>query len=225
MKFQPYQGLDVDVVDTGAGDRAVLVLHGGSGPRGVASIVEHFAKDSRVLAPTHPGWDGTERPEWFTGLDSLATIYLDLLEDEKLHDVTVVASSFGGWVASEMAVRDRGGLIGRIVVLDGIGPEIDGFRIEAPRGGGRGPSESDIANMLAYTGTGMNDPKLMRRLARVTVPALFIWGEDDAVVPPEFGRRYADAFPDSRFVVVPDAGHMPALEQPKVTFGLIDDFV
>ncbi|UOX91299.1 alpha/beta hydrolase [Amycolatopsis sp. FBCC-B4732] len=223
-----------DLLDTGAGDRTVLVLHGGAGPRGVTSIVEHFAPRARVLAPTHPGWSGTPRPDWCTGVDDLALAYLELLEDEDLTDVTVVASSFGGWVAAELAVRDRGRRLGKLVLLDAIGPEVDGVPVRMPQPpagapqpppGAPGPNPADLEALRTYAGPGLADPKLLRRLARVRIPALLIWGEDDTVVPPAFGKAYAAAFADARFEVVPGAGHMPALQAPDATFDLIDVFL
>ena len=219
--------MDFDLLDTGGGDRAVLVLHGGAGPRSVTSIVEHFAPRARVLAPTHPGWSGTPRPDAFTGVDDLALAYLDLLDDEDLADVVVVGSSFGGWVAAELAVRDRGRRLGKLVLLDAIGPEIEGHpvRMPQPPPGAPGPDPADLAAMRVYTGAGLADPKLLRRLSRVRNPALLIWGEDDTVVPPAFGKAYAAAFADARFEVVAGAGHMPVLQAPVATFDLIDDFL
>ncbi|ADJ46893.1 hydrolase [Amycolatopsis mediterranei S699] len=219
--------MDYDLLDTGGGDRAVLVLHGGSGPRSVTSIVEHFAPRARVLAPTHPGWSGTPRPDVFTGVDDLALAYLDLLDDEDLADVVVVGSSFGGWVAAELAVRDRGRRVGRLVLLDAIGPEIAGhpLRLPQPPPGAPGPDPADLAALRTYAGPGLADPKLLRRLARVRVPALLLWGEDDVVVPPAFGKAYAAAFPDARFEPVAGAGHLPALQAPERTFDLIDEFL
>ncbi|WP_410571026.1 alpha/beta fold hydrolase [Amycolatopsis sp. cmx-4-61] len=219
--------MDFDLLDTGGGDRAVLVLHGGAGPRSVTPIVEHFAPRARVLAPTHPGWAGTPRPAAFGGVDDLALAYLDLLDDEDLAGVVVVGSSFGGWVAAELAVRDRGHRLGRLVLLDAIGPAIEGHpvRLPQPPPGAPGPDPADLAAMQAYAGPGLADPKLLRRLARVRVPALLIWGEDDVVVPPAFGKAYAGAFPDARFEVVAGAGHQPALQAPRETFDLIDEFL
>jgi pimeloyl-ACP methyl ester carboxylesterase len=214
--------LTLTITETGAGERTVLVLHGGSGPRGVAGLVEHLAPHAQVLAPTHPGWDDTPRPDWFTGVDSLAITYLDLLADAGHTDVTVIASSFGGWVAAEMAVRDRGGLLGRLTVLNGIGPQIPGYPIQAPASR---PGLPAMPALTVYTGEGMADPKLLRRLAKVTIPALFIWGEDDTVAPLPFGRAYADAFANARFETIPGVGHMPALEAPETTFALIDEFL
>ncbi|WP_410628302.1 alpha/beta fold hydrolase [Amycolatopsis sp. cmx-8-4] len=229
--LRPDPELELHLTDTGGAGRPVLALHGGAGPRGVAPVVEHFAPENRVLAPTHPGWGGTPRPDWFTGVDSLAVTYLDLLEDEDLSDVVVVASSFGGWVAAEMAVRDRGHRIGALVVLDGIGPEIAGHPVSLPQpppgapAPGPGPAPADLAAMRVYTGTTMGDPKLLRRLARVRIPALLIWGEDDTVVTPAFGAAYAAGFADARFEIVAGAGHMPAVQNPAATFELIDEFL
>jgi pimeloyl-ACP methyl ester carboxylesterase len=219
--------MDFDLLDTGGGDRAVLVLHGGAGPRSVTPIVEHFAPRARVLAPTHPGWSGTPRPDAFTGVDDLALAYLDLLDDEGLEEVVVVGSSFGGWVAAELAVRDRGRRLGRLVLLDAIGPEIEGHpvRLPQPPPGAPGPDPADLAAMRTYAGPHLADPKLLRRLARVRVPALLIWGEDDVVVPTAFGKAYAAGFADARFEVVPGAGHQPALQAPARTFDLIDEFL
>jgi pimeloyl-ACP methyl ester carboxylesterase len=69
----------------------------------------------------------------------------------------------------------------------------------------------------------MSDPKLLRRLARVRIPVLAIWGESDRFVTPAYGRAYADAFPNGRFEPVPKAGHLPQIEQPEATFALIDE--
>ncbi|HEY4023464.1 MAG TPA: alpha/beta hydrolase [Pseudonocardiaceae bacterium] len=214
--------LPLTITEAGSGEHTVLVLHGGSGMRGVAGLVDHLAQHAHVLAPTHPGWEDTPRPNWFTGVDSLAITYLDLLADAGHTDVAVIATSFGGWVAAEMAVRDRGGLLGKMVVLNGIGPEIPGYPVQppAPR-----PGMPDVSALAAYAGPDLGDPKLLRRLARVTIPALFIWGADDTVAPLPFGKAYAAAFANGRLEPIPGVGHMPALEAPEVTFGLIDGFL
>lgn len=61
----------------------------------------------------------------------------------------------------------------------------------------------------------MHNPKLRRRLARVQVPTLVVWGENDRVVTPEYGRAYHEAIPGSIFKTVPRAGHYPYRERPE----------
>ncbi|UKY54475.1 alpha/beta fold hydrolase [Streptomyces inhibens] len=140
--LQPHPDLPLTLTEVGDG-RPVLVLHGGGGPATVTGIVDHFTANPRVFAPTHPGWEGTPRPDWFSGVDDLAITYLDLLEDHDLRDVLVLGSSFGGWVASEMAVRDRGHRISPLVLLDAIGPEIPGHEVRMPDSGGPGHHPGD----------------------------------------------------------------------------------
>ncbi|WNV86407.1 alpha/beta hydrolase [Umezawaea sp. Da 62-37] len=222
-----HDDLALTVTETGEG-MPFLVLHGGSGPLSTAPVVDHYAATHRVLAPVHPGWDDTPRPEWFSGVDDLATTYLDLLEDRGLDDVTVLGGSFGGWVAAEMAVRDRSRRIGHLVLVDAIGPRIPGVEVGVPAGpppGAGGPPAAAMAAVRAYAGPTMSDPKLLRRLARVDTPTLVVWGEDDRVVSPDFGRAFAAAFPDARFELIPGAGHVPTREAPEAVFAAVDAFL
>ena len=49
-------------------------------------IAAHLAPGMHTLLPTHPGWEGTPRPEWMTGIDDLALLYLDFLAERDLTD-------------------------------------------------------------------------------------------------------------------------------------------
>ena len=60
----------------------------------------------------------------------------------------------------------------------------------------------------------MHNPKLLRRLHRITIPTLVLWGESDRVVSPDYGRAYHRAIPGSLFQVIPRAGHYPHRERP-----------
>jgi pimeloyl-ACP methyl ester carboxylesterase len=62
-------------------------------------------------------------------------------------------------------------------------------------------------------------------LPGVGCPALVIVGEDDAPTPPAAARVIAAGIPGARLEVLPDAGHMTALERPAETAALIDDFM
>ena len=70
----------------------------------------------------------------------------------------------------------------------------------------------------------MHDPKLRRRLALVRTPVTVIWGESDQIAPVHYGRAYAASFPNSRFEPIPQAGHLPHLEQPEQVLPAIHRF-
>jgi pimeloyl-ACP methyl ester carboxylesterase len=58
------------------------------------------------------------------------------------------------------------------------------------------------------------NPKLASRLHRIKQPTLVLWGEEDTVVSPAYGRAYANAIPGAKFVGIPSAGHYGYMEQP-----------
>src|ERR1700688_992741 len=115
--------LEITLTEAGTG-RPVLILHGGGGPFTVAGLANHLAETMHTIIPTHPGWNGAARPEWLTGIDDLALAYLHYLEDKDLRNVLVIGSSMGGWIGSEMAVRDGGGRISGLVLIDAVGIDV-----------------------------------------------------------------------------------------------------
>jgi pimeloyl-ACP methyl ester carboxylesterase len=52
------------------------------------------------------------------------------------------------------------------------------------------------------------------QLARITCPALVLWGADDPYIPASFARGFADALPNAEARVFEAAGHWPWLQQP-----------
>ena len=60
-------------------------------------------------------------------------------------------------------------------------------------------------------------------LAAIRCPTLVLVGEQDAVTPPERAAEIANGIPGARLVIVPDCGHMSAVERPeKVTGALVE---
>ncbi|MCD0484219.1 alpha/beta hydrolase [Streptacidiphilus sp. ASG 303] len=238
--------LTLDEAGTG---RPVLILHGGGGRATVAGIARHLSRTAHTITPVHPGWDGTHRPAWLTGIGDLALAYLHHLHERGLRDVLVVGSSLGGWTAAEMAVRDSAGTITGLVLIDAVGVQVetepitDVFALDA-----RGVAEhswhdpdryhldpadvpveelarrrANMATMRILAGDPyMHDPGLLSRLGQVRAPALLLWGGSDRIVTPAYGAAYADAFGDGRLEVIPEAGHLPQIEQPEATFALIE---
>ena len=73
--------------------------------------------------------------------------------------------------------------------------------------GAPGLSEEEMAGVLRAMETVsllgwkpfMHNPKLFRRLGRITIPTLVLWGESDRVVSPEYGRAFHRAIRGSAF--------------------------
>lgn len=60
-----------------------------------------------------------------------------------------------------------------------------------------------------------------QRLRGFDRPVLVAWAAEDKLMPLEHGRRFAELFPQSRLVEVPDSRTLIPLDQPDVLAGLI----
>ncbi len=246
------KAVEVPVEEYGSG-QPFLLLHGGAGPLSVAGFGQKFAASdhAHVYVPTHPGFGGTTRPDWLNSIGGLAELYVALVEQLDLTDVTVVGSSIGGWIAAEMALR-HSPRISRFVLIDSTGISVEGhpvadifplsmdelaklsyhnpaaFRIDLSR-------MSDVQKQVmagnrqalaVYAGqNSTTESALLERLSTVTTPTLVLWGDSDGIVSPEYGRAYATAIPNARFELLPKAGHLPQIETPDATAAAIRDFV
>ncbi|EST36283.1 alpha/beta fold hydrolase [Streptomyces roseochromogenus] len=243
--------LDVTVEDQGHG-RPFLLLHGGGGPQTLGSFAGLLADErpARVVTPVHPGFNGTARPDWLTDAPALARAYGHLLDALGLTDVTVVGNSIGGWIAAELALLGSVRVSG-VVLVNAVGIQVPGhpladvssltpaelsalayhdpakFTVDPSTlpETTRAAMAANSATLQVYSGPhAMQDPTLRERLAKVTHPALVVWGESDQVVDTDYGRAYAAAIPGSRFELLHQSGHLPQLETPAELLELVWEF-
>jgi pimeloyl-ACP methyl ester carboxylesterase len=66
---------------------------------------------------------------------------------------------------------------------------------------------------------------VLRTLSRIACPVLLVHGEADRLVTVGSARRVAAANPGWRLEVLPGVGHVPMLEAPDVTLGLLLDWL
>jgi pimeloyl-ACP methyl ester carboxylesterase len=237
--------------------RPVVLMHAGEGTPFVylhSTLGESFmwfpfyqawAKEFRVLVPTHPGFGQSGGFDLVDGIEDLAFHYVELFDALGLEEVILGGVSLGGWIAAEFAVRwpER---VRRLWIADAPGlwvdeePLPDLFRVMADRDALRrllfhdpdgyiarlviqdNPDEEKMLaayqNMTALARVVWErpyDPKLAGRLRRVRCPTLLLWGAEDRLVPPAYGEAYRRHLPQAEFKLLPKCGHMPMFESEK----------
>ncbi|MGI0155327.1 MAG: alpha/beta fold hydrolase [Thermoplasmata archaeon] len=73
------------------------------------------------------------------------------------------------------------------------------------------PSSAVRATLRALAGR----PDLTEVLARIRVPTLVVWGEEDHLIPPAQSQSLVPRIDGSVGAAIPGAGHLPSLEAPK----------
>lgn len=69
------------------------------------------------------------------------------------------------------------------------------------------------------------DPLTEAEIARITVPTLILWGEEDRLIPVEAGRWLARTLPGSRLVIYPGIGHLPHEEAAAATLADLEPWL
>lgn len=78
-----------------------------------------------------------------------------------------------------------------------------------------------------YLGTcaALRDSDLTESTRALKVPVLCIVGEQDGSTPPDLVRSMSDLIRNSQLRIIPDAGHIPCVEQPQAVADLIGLFL
>ncbi len=101
-------GRIVSIIEEGSGEPTVY-LHGFADVHGVEDDLIPFhkglAQRTRVIAPAHPGCNGTDDLPGPHGIEDAVFHYLELFDALGLKQFNLVGHSVGGWIAAEIAVR------------------------------------------------------------------------------------------------------------------------
>jgi pimeloyl-ACP methyl ester carboxylesterase len=230
----------------------VLFLHGAGGLMQWPAFFDALADGYELLVPEHPGFGASDDPAWIRNVPDMAMFYLELIETMGLDNVHLVGHSLGGWIASEILVRDRA----RCRSLTLLAPA--GIRVVGVPAGDTiiwGPEEAvrnlfhdqsfaermlavppteeqmDILLKNRFTVTKLGwqprwfDPDLERWLHRIKLPALVVWGDDDKVMPPDYAALWRERLPDARLEMIKDCGHLPHVEKADVVIPRVREFL
>jgi pimeloyl-ACP methyl ester carboxylesterase len=242
----------LDICTAGTGPTLVY-LHAGDGLAKSANLIRCLAADFRVVAASPPGFDGSDPVDGYRTVDDLSYLMLDLLDTLALRDVILVGTSFGAWLAAEIAVKTVERL-SRLVLINPVGiqygtpdnQDICDIFYETHRDVRRvlyadgKPDTNDYSKVPADEVTALvrnreslawfcwspllNNPALRSRLHRIQVPTLIVRGENDRVVPEAYSRAFAESIPAAQLRNLSNAGHYMHDEVPEILAAEICDF-
>lgn len=242
-EFVELTGGRVHLLRGGTGE-PVLFLHAAGGAGVWHPFHQALADAGfEVLAPDHPGFGKSDEFPEVEAIDDLVYHYLDVMDALGVARPHVVGASFGGWIAAELAVHSPH-RVGSLTLLSAAGlripehPVTDIFLLPPAKliatlyhdppaapltASPDAPPDLDAVIAAYREATSLarfswvpylSDPKLERRLHRISAPALVVAPSDDRLIPVEHARRYAARIPGARYAEVPDCGHAMYFERP-----------
>lgn len=227
VRMLKVQGRPARVWRGGSGP-ALLLLHGGVGDARLhwEPVWEKLAHSFVVAAPDLPGF-GETAPLPSASFSAFADWVGELREVLGFPRMVLMGNSFGGGVARLYAAAHPVRVVRLILVNGGVLPQIPGWarRLAAlPR---LSDWLLDFMRRQAFSRAGLKrlvgDESLPVRQTP-TSPTLVLWGEQDRQAPLASGRKLAASLPGAAFRAIPNAGHMPQLEQPEQFVTILREF-
>ena len=228
----------------GSGPKLGVLAGYGGLPRWVP-FLDHLAEQRTVIVPSLPGFPGGDRGHTAldSHLDWVVAVRT-VLEKSELLGADLAGSSVGASMAAEMAAIWPGSvrrlaLIAPFGLYDEADPPLDPW---AQRGDAIGalmcadpaiwtglktqpegansiewPIEQVRANeAAARIFWPMGNTRLDKRLPRITVPTLLLWGEQDRVMPRSYAARIAALLGGpNETKIIDGAGHLAELDRPR----------
>lgn len=229
----------------------VLLLHGWADS---SAGWQQFASDlsspeRQVVVVDLPGFGGTQAPGSDWGLDEYAAFIASFIAKLRLTPTSVVGHSNGGAIAIRglaggqfstkrlillASAGVRGQQRGRNAVLRSVAKAGKALGRPLPAGMRSGlhrrlyaaaGSDMLVAEHMSGSFKRVVGDDVQADAAKLDLPVLLIYGEDDQATPVAFGRMLHRAIPGSRLEVVERAGHFLHQDQPQRLKRAIEDFL
>ncbi len=244
-------GAKVRVSRAGKGAPLVL-LHGADGADRLQPVMDALAGRFDVIVPEHPGFGGSDMPDWLDTVADLAVFYTDFLATLDLAGVHLVGFSLGGWIAAELAIRNTQRLASltlvdapgiRVADAEQVDPFVtneeqsirDLFHDQAlaeqmiARSLTPETEDTRLRNQLATAKLSWEprfyDPHMEKWLGRVDVPTLIVWGANDRLFPKPFAHAWQSRIPGARLALIEACGHLPQVEKTDAFVSVLQDFI
>lgn len=219
----------------------VVYFHGGGTFHGF-EWARDWLNRFRVILPYHPGFGESADDAAITAMADYVVHYTALFDALGLKEFGLCGASLGGRLAAEFALM-QGTMVRRLVLAAPAGllaPECPppNWPAIAPRDVPKllvanpefvarfWPNDPDDAFMAerereqVSTGRVLADSdaadrKLRRRLPRLGVPTLILWGGKDRILLPGLARHWMRAIPGATMIMIEEAGHLLLDESPR----------
>ena len=219
----------------------VVYFHGGGTFHGF-EWARDWLDRFHVILPIHPGFGESADDPDITSTADYVMHYIALFQALGLTRFGLSGASLGGRIATEFALT-HGGMVERLVLAAPAGlqaqdcpppnwpaippKDVPKLLVADPAVIARWwPADADDAFLAERArervSTGrvlvdleVADRKLRRRLPRLAVPTLILWGGKDHILLPGLARHWGAAIPSSTVTMIAEGGHLLLDESPR----------
>jgi pimeloyl-ACP methyl ester carboxylesterase len=242
-----------DVVDFGTGSQSILFLHGLFGsPEHWRDVMDRLSDRYRVIAPQLPvDPQPGRRQHGISAIAELSDVVERLIDDLQIDPFVLCGNSLGGLVAIDLCAR-RPDFAAGLVLAGSAGlferSPIRGLKSKPSREFVRSTvsgivhrqelvtdqlvdewyasiMDRDYVRFVLRVSRATRDRSVEQELAKLRLPTMIIWGQDDEITPPATGREFQRRIRGSQLEFIKDCGHAPNWERPDEFAAVLENFL
>lgn len=218
--------------------RPLVLIHGLSGScRWWKKNLAELARQFRVYVVDLVGFGSSRNGHPFA-LGEAAEHLARWMEQLGLERAALVGHSMGGHIAADLAAA-RPDLVERLILVDAAVLPFEQSYVAHTLSMFREASQMPLSFLPVLLSDSMRagiatiwkaatellTTDLRPKLACITAPTLVIWGEKDALIPLEFGKRLSHYLRYDELVIVKRAGHNPMWDCPRAFNQVVAEFL
>lgn len=219
-----------------------------------AFCFEALSQSHRIIALDLLGFGRSSKPVIEYTIAGFLEVVEYFLKALRIDRTAILGESLGGWIAAAFALKFPK-IVDKLILVDAAGVWGDitnlpvdvrvstlahlrevfqllfydkrwasevfvdmAYRLHLERGDG--PTIDSVLRSQADGRERLDDV-----IGGIVAPTLIVWGEQDEMIPLSVGHRLHQLIPGSRVEVIPQCGHLPALEQPAELVRRVLDFL
>lgn len=228
----------------------ILILHGwGDSAKGWQPLQAELAADYDVTVVDLPGFGGTDKPPAAWGLTDYANFVAAFLKKTGLKPCAIIGHSNGGAIAVRGLAQDilpaeRLVLLASAGIRGELSVRKKALRVATkvgkvlayplPAGVRRNlrrqlyatvGSDLLIAEHMQATFRKIVTDDIQADAARLKLPTLLVYGDDDMATPVQYGRILHNLIAGSTLETISQAGHFVHLDEPEQVQAMIQKFL
>jgi pimeloyl-ACP methyl ester carboxylesterase len=221
--------------------QTLLFLHGWRSQKEIWNPVlnklasELVAKSVVMYALDLPGFGSSPLPKNIWTVTDYSNLVAEFIKILDLKNVVIIGHSFGGRVGIKLA-STRTDAVKKLVLVDAAGFAMDANKKLAMSLAAKvvkpffKPKFMQSLRKKIYKKIGAEDyvatPELQKtfvnvvsedlaeNMKRILQPTLIVFGENDSDAPPQAGEKMHSIIPNSKFIILTNAGHFSFLDKP-----------
>lgn len=236
----------------GQKEKTILILPGwGDTRKTFAYLISKLQENFTIYIIDYPGFGNSPFPEKDLTIYDYTNIIRSFMYEKEITNPIIIAHSFGGRIATLLAgyYKEK---IDKLILIDTAGIKrrkkfkvwikeltyklLKKFKKILP------PSQKEkyhkkllqIFGSRDYTALPNNMNKTFQNIIKedlkyylpyIDVETLILWGEKDNDTPLKDGKLIQKKIKDSALIIYPKATHYSYLEQPNLTYKIIESFI